>query len=612
MKRWLWLGLGLSGLVASGCGSDPEPVIDVLPQACPGTAEAALPDPAVSALRTNTAVSALRTDTAADGVIITYKPKVTASALAASSDIVKAVEREGGTVRRRIPNLNMVSARLSPEAIAALKLRPDVLSVTPNRRVQAMGLPTPPPVVSWQGAFSTQGSVGEYTEGLKLIQAPQVWDANNDGVIDPGAPTGEGVKVCVIDSGWDSKHPELKAAFLKGKDFVDDDDDPTDQSVSQGVVTVGGGHGTHVSATILAQLGSGSGARVGPGEDPNGVVGVAPGASLLVARVLDTDGGGRTDDVIAAVDWCNSEGARVASLSLGAPDPSEDEQTVFERVWNNGNGMLSVAASGNDGKRGIAYPAAYLPSVMAVGAVDLKGDIADFSQYGQELSVVAPGVNVLSATVLGAASLSQLTAASVSVTSQPLTYTAQGTYTGRLVNCGLGADRAACGEAATCDGFVAYVDRGDLFFEEKARNVIQAGARAVIIGDNVEEEGPGFTLGSANAHWVPTVSVSMASGAALKGLVGQDVTVSVTGLDYQRESGTSMATPHVSGVAALVFSARPDLSAAHVRAVLEKTAQDDKVAPGVDEKYGHGLVQAAKAVELARTLPQGGGPLPLP
>ncbi|MBN8230047.1 S8 family serine peptidase [Corallococcus macrosporus] len=604
MKRWLWLGLGLSGLVASGCGSDPVPVPIIQPQACPGTAEAALPTPAVSALST---------DTSADGVIITYKPKVSASALAASADIAAAVEREGGTVRRRIPNLHMVSARLSPAAIAAMKLRPDVVSVTPNRRVHAMGLPTPPPVASWQGAFSTQGSVGEYTEGLKMVQAPLVWDANNDGVIDPGAPTGEGVKVCVIDSGWDSKHPELKAAFLKGKDFVDNDDDPSDQSVSQGVVTVGGGHGTHVSATILAQLGAGSGARVGPGEDPNGVVGVAPGASLLVARVLDTDGGGRTDDVIAAVDWCNSEGARIASLSLGAPDPQEDEQAVFEKVWNNGNGMLSIAASGNDGKRGIAYPGAYLPAVMAVGAVDLKGEYAPFSQYGQELSVVGPGVNVLSATVLGAASLSHLTAASVNVTSSPLTYTAQGTYTGRLVNCGLGADRASCGEAATCDGFVAYVDRGDLFFEEKARNVIQAGARAVIIGNNVEEDGDGtFTLGSANSHWVPTVSVSLASGAALKGLVGQEVTVSITGLDYQRESGTSMATPHVSGVAALVFSARPDLSAAHVRAVLEKTAQDDKTAPGVDEKYGHGLVQAAKAVALARTLPQGGGPLPLP
>ncbi|NNB89183.1 S8 family serine peptidase [Corallococcus exiguus] len=603
MKRWLWLGLGLSGLVASGCGSDPEP-IDVLPQVCPGTSEVSLPKPGVSPLST---------DTAPDGVIITYKPKVTASALAASADIAAAVEREGGTVKRRIPNMNVVSARLSPEAISALKLHPDVLSVTPNRRVRALGLPTPPPLASWQGAYSTQGSVGEYTEGLKLIQAPQVWDANNDGVIDPGAPTGEGVKVCVIDSGWDSKHPELKAAFVMGKDFVDDDDDPSDQSVSQGVVTVGGGHGTHVSATILAQFGAGSGARVAPGEEPNGVVGVAPGASLLVARVLDTDGGGRTDDVIAAVDWCHSQGARVASLSLGAPDPSETEQLMFEKVWENGNGMLSVAASGNDGKRGIAYPAAYLPSVMAVGAVDLQGEYAPFSQFGQELSVVGPGVNVLSATVLGAASLSSVTAASAPVTSSPLTYTAQGTYTGRLVNCGLGADRAACGETATCDGFVAYVDRGDLFFEEKARNVIQAGARAVIIGNNVADDAEGtFTLGSSNSHWVPTVSVSMATGASLKKLLGQDVTVSITGLDYQRESGTSMATPHVSGVAALVFSARPDLSAAHVRAVLEKTAKDDKTTPGKDEKYGYGLVQAAKAVELARTLPQGGGPLPLP
>lgn len=603
MKRWLWLGLGLSGLVASGCGSDPEP-IDVLPQECPGTSEVSLPKPGVSPLST---------DTAADGVIITYAPKVTASALAASADIAAAVEREGGTVMRRIPNMNVVSARLSPEAIAALKLRPDVVSVTPNRRVRALGLPTPPPLASWQGAYTTQGSVGEYTEGLKVIQVPQVWDANNDGVIDPGAPTGEGVKVCVIDSGWDSKHPELKAAFLMGKDFVDMDDDPSDQSESQGVVTVGGGHGTHVSATILAQFGAGSGARVAPGEEPNGVVGVAPGASLLVARVLDTDGGGRTDDVIAAVEWCHSQGARIASLSLGAPDSSVTEQAMFEKVWEDGNGMLSIAASGNDGKRGVAYPAGYLPSVMAVGAVDMQGEYAPFSQFGEELSVVGPGVNVLSATVLGAASLSSVTASSSPIASSPLTYTAQGSYTGRLVNCGLGADRASCGESATCEGFVAYVDRGDLFFEEKARNVIQAGARAVIIGNNVEDDGEGtFTLGSANSHWVPTVSVSMAAGASLKKMMGQDVTVSITGLDYQRESGTSMATPHVSGVAALVFSARPDLSAAHVRAVLEKTAKDDKTTPGKDEKYGYGLVQAAKALELAKSLPQGGGPLPLP
>ncbi|MFB1484370.1 S8 family serine peptidase [Corallococcus sp. RDP092CA] len=603
MKRWLWLGLGLSGLVASGCGSDPDPI--VVPQACPGTSEMSLPS-------TSTAASALSPDTA-DGVIITFKPQVSASALAVSADIAAAVEREGGTVKRRIPNMNVVSARLSPAAIEALKLRPDVVSVTPNRRVHAMGLPTPPPLASWQGAFSTQGSVGEYTEGLKLIQAPQVWDANNDGTLDPGAPTGEGVKVCVIDSGWDSKHPELKAAFLKGKDFVDNDDDPSDQTESQGVITLGGGHGTHVSATILAQLGAGSGGRVAPGADPNGVVGVAPGASLLVARVLDTGGGGSTDDVIAAVEWCHEQGARIASLSLGAPDSSAVEQTMFEKVWENGNGMLSIAASGNDGKRGISYPAGYLPSVMAVGAVDMQGEYAPFSQYGQELSVVGPGVNVLSATVLGAASLSSVTAPSQPMTSSPLTYTAQGTYTGKLVNCGLGADRAACGSSATCEGFVAYVDRGDLFFEEKARNVIQAGARAVIIGNNVEDDGDGtFTLGSANEHWVPTVSVSMASGAALKKLVGQDVTVSITGLDYQRESGTSMATPHVSGVAALVFSARPDLTAAHVRAVLEKTALDDKTTPGKDEKYGYGLVQAAKAVDLARTLPQGGGPLPLP
>ncbi|RKH15641.1 peptidase S8 [Corallococcus sp. CA047B] len=602
MKRWLWLGLGLSGLVA--CGGDPDPIDVVLPQACPGTTDQSLP---------GTASSALSTQEPADGVLITFKPRVAANALAATADFAAAVEREGGTVKRRFPGLHMVSARLSPDALAKLKQNPDVLFVEPNRRVRASGLPTPPPVVSWQGAFSTQGSVGEYTEGLKLVQAPQVWDANNDGILDPGAPTGEGVKVCVIDSGWDSKHPELKAAFVGGKDFVDRDDDPTDQSEAQGIVTVGGGHGTHVAATILAQFGAGSGGRVTPGQDPNGVVGVAPGASLLVARVLDVKGGGSTDDVIEAVQWCQSQGARIASLSLGADGSSESEQIAFERVWNNGNGLLSIAASGNDGTNGVAYPAGYLPSVMAVGAVNAQGEYAEFSQFGPQLSLVAPGVNVLSATVLGAASLSSLEAGPAPITSSPLSFTAQGSYTGRLVNCGLGTDRASCGESATCDGFVAYVDRGDIFFEEKARNVIEAGARAIIIGNNVPEDGDGaFTLGSASTHWVPTVSVSLVSGAAIKKLEGQDVTVNITGVDYQRESGTSMATPHVSGVAALVFSARPDLSAAHVRAVLEKTALDDTETPGVDDKYGHGIVQAAKAVELARTLPEGGGPLPLP
>ncbi|RKH62101.1 S8 family serine peptidase [Corallococcus llansteffanensis] len=605
MKRWLWLGLGLSGLVACG-GKDPDP-IDVLPQACPGTTDLRLPGQTSSSL---TAAEA------PDGVLITFKPKVSASAVAATADFAAAVEREGGTVKRRFPGLNMVSARLSPEALAALQKNPDVLSVEPNRRVHAMGLPTPPPVVSWQGVFSTQGSVGEYTEGLKMVQAPQVWDANNDGVLDTGAPTGEGVKVCVIDSGWDSKHPELKAAFVKGRDFVDEDSDPSDETEKQGVLTVGGGHGTHVSATILAQFGAGSGGRVAPGNDPNGVVGVAPGASLLVARVLDVKGGGSTDDVIAAVEWCRAEGARIASLSLGAPDTSEKEQLAFEKVYDNGNGMLSVAASGNsagDGKRGISYPAAYNPAVIAVGAVDLAGDYASFSQFGQELSLVGPGVDVLSATLLGAASLSGVEAGSTPFASSPLSYTAHGSYTGRLVDCGLGTDRASCGPAATCEGFVAYVDRGDIFFEEKARNVIEAGARAIIIGNNDATDGEGtFTLGAANAHWVPTVSVSLVSGAALKERVGQDVTVNTNALDYQRESGTSMSTPHVSGVAALVMSARPDLSAGHIRAVLEKTALDDKTTPGFDEKYGHGLVQAAKAVELARSLPAGGGPLPLP
>ncbi|MFP2906227.1 S8 family serine peptidase [Pyxidicoccus sp. 3LFB2] len=593
MKRWVWLGL-VGGLVACSEKNTP-PVEQVEPEACPGTAEAALPDSArAKALREGK-----------EEVLITFRPRVSASAKANTDAFATEVVRAGGEVKRRFPNYNLVSARLTPAAREALARNPDVLSVRPNREVRAFGMP-PLPTGAWLGGVpNTVGSVGEYTLGLKMVQAPQVWDANGDGVLDPGSPSGTGITVCVIDSGWDGRHPELQAAYIGGKDFIDDDeeatggDGPLDRSTNRdGVLVWGGGHGTHTAATIAAQLGAPGKVHPGDPSGTAGVAGVAPTVSLLIARVLDVTGSGSTDDVIAAIDWCQSQGAHIASLSLGSSDEDPTEKLAFATALQ--KGMLSIAATGNSGKNEIAFPAAY-ESVMAVGAVNFKGEWADFSQFGSQTSLVAPGVGVLSATIVGASPFGAITASGVDFATNPLEYSAIGSYTGRLVNCGLGDSILSCGEGATCDGFVAYVDRGGgILFKEKARTAIRAGAKAVIIGNDKLEEGVGrFTLEEPSPSWVPTSSVSLESGAMLKGILGQQVTIDVNGSDYATQSGTSMATPHVAGVAALVWSSNPDLTPAQVREALENSAEDVGP-PGRDVQYGFGVVRAAAAVEYAR------------
>ncbi|MET0405741.1 MAG: S8 family serine peptidase, partial [Cystobacter sp.] len=134
-----------------------------------------------------------------------------------------------------------VAARLTPQEITRLASDPHVERIEPDLELRALGQPL------------SAGSIDEYTDALRLVQAPRVWDANEDGVLDRGAPTGMGIRVCVIDSGIDRRHPELALPYVDGHDFVDNDEDPSDES--QGVR--GLGHGTHVAGIIAAQLASG-------------------------------------------------------------------------------------------------------------------------------------------------------------------------------------------------------------------------------------------------------------------------------------------------------------------------------------------------------------------
>jgi len=563
MTRWGVLAL----LAMTACGSEADPDTSTQFEVCPGVVAGAVPTQATQSLSSGPV---------ADGrqpYLVRYRQVAQVS--------TQQVSKVGGEVRRVYRNVPALAAMLTPEERDSLARDPNVALIEPDVRVRALGMPVP------------TGSTGEYTTGMRLVQAARVWDANLDGALDRNAPNGSGIKVCVIDSGIDPDHPELKQAYLRGKDFVDNDELPWDRTEE----AWGLGHGTHVAGIIAAQLASGS-ANVGPEMDRNGVVGVAPGAGLLIARVLDVEGQAWISNVLSALEWCQREGAHIASLSLGGPVATQLEREAFQKAAD--NGMLVIAAAGNSGGA-LAYPAAY-SSVVAVGAVDSSLRRAFFSSRGDNLSLVAPGVEVVSTIIRSQGTVSQVALGDVRMPSRSIMKAPAGTHSGKLVDCGDASTLASCAQA-TCDGFVALVD----FQHEEAVprqivNVMKQGARAVIIsGANHPGGLMELSIGRPGS-WVPSAQVSNETGGKMRAVPGITTHVQLTHSDYAPFSGTSMAAPHVAAVAALVWSAQPSLKAAQVRHLLETTAKD-LGADGRDRDHGYGLVQAHAAIQAIPTLP---------
>lgn len=565
MRRWAQLGL----LALAACSGRTDGVSEQQHEECDGVQAGTLPE---ETQRSPFETLRAQAPDGREAVLIRYRSKGRVSAA--------AVRRLGGQVKAQYQLVPAVAARVTPEERARLAADPDVESIEPDVEVHALGHPM------------SAGSVDEYTDAVRMVQAPQVWDANQDGVIDSGAPTGAGIRVCIIDSGIDRRHPELTIPYAAGHDFVDDDEDPSDET--NGVRGIG--HGTHVAGIIAAQLGSGG--EVWPGMSRGGMVGVAPGVDLLIARVLNVHETASISDVLSGLEWCRDQGANIASLSLGASmDMGRTARDAFQAARD--GGMLIVAAAGNDSDGGheapLSYPAAY-PSVLAVGAVDTNGQVASFSNRGDALSLVAPGANVYSTISMQGGTSPDIEAGGQHYTSRSLLYAPAGDYTGELIDCGQG-ESGAC-KGGTCAGFVAYVRLSDAYrINSIAQNVMKQGAKAIIFGISQSEKEPWLMgLDGPGRKWVPAVAVGMESRAAVLQNLGQQVHVNLRGVDYAWFPGTSMATPHVTGVAALVWSARPSLTATEVRTLLESTAKDlgEK---GHDTRYGYGLVQAKAALD---------------
>jgi len=301
-----------------------------------------------------------------------------------------------------------------------------------------------------------------YQWHFPMINMPQAWDVTTG---DPG------VIVAILDTGiaYEDYGSYLQApdlagtTFVPGYDFVNDDAHPNDDQC----------HGTHVCGTVAQTT-----------NNSLGVAGIAFNTSVMPVKVLNAAGSGTASQLADGLYFAADNGADVVSMSLSWPagyDPGPTVHNAITYAYN--KGVVLVAAAGNEGVGQISYPAAY-SECIAVGALNSGYTLADYSQYGTGLELVAPG------------------------------------------------------------------------------------------GDGTDRDGDGY----------------------MDGVLQQTFTENVpTDFGYWFFTGTSMATPHVSGVVALMI-ANGTTGVENIRQVLHDTAQD-LGASGYDTTYGHGLLDAYAALQ---------------
>lgn len=278
-------------------------------------------------------------------------------------------------------------------------------------------------------------------------------------------------------------------------------------------------------------------------------------------------------------------------MSLGGGRASKTEDRAYTAAYN--KGALIIAATGNDGAA-VSYPAAYA-SVVGIGATDINDAKADFSNFGSEVDLVGPGVHVLSSIPLGQGVAATASGGGATFSDvQAADLSGKGTVSGTVVAAG-GTNNEFCGAGtrnAALSGKIALIARGTCSFEEKTANAVGSGAIAVLIYNNVAGS---LGMSLTNAYNVPVAGLLQADGSGLLGKLPTTGTVKVISADYEYFDGTSMATPHVSAAAAVVWAARPTLSNTQLLSLLKSTARDLGPA-GRDNNFGYGLVNPVKAI----------------
>jgi len=434
--------------------------------------------------------------------------------------------------------------------------------------------------------------------------------------------TGEGIKVGVIDTGIDYNHPDLKGSYKGGYDFVDNDSDPMEATYQEwkdsGKPEFNGSsyytyHGTHVSGSIAASKENSS---------PAAVNGVAPDADLYAYRVLGPYGSGSTAAVMAGIDKSVTDGMDVINLSLGSNinDPLNPSSIAVNNAML--SGVVTVVAAGNTGpnEKTLGSPGSAALGIT-VGASDVSVTIPTITANSGDQEI--KDMKLLAQNFTD--NLEDL---------QNMTLP--------IVEVGIGAKSDFTNKDVT--GKVAFIERGLITFDEKVQNAKDAGAKAAIIYNNVDGEIEAFI--GEGTNYIPAFRISKAEGEQLKSqseitfeslgsvktggdhlaefssrgpahgnddikpdVVGPGVAISSTFPEfinhpeegesydaaYGRLSGTSMASPHVAGAAALIMQAHPEYTPFEVKEALMNTADEMNGDYSVNE-VGAGRIDVHEAV----------------
>jgi len=316
-------------------------------------------------------------------IVVKYANGVSSTSQASIASVAGADDPSALAPHTRLLHLK-AGVNLS-HALTHLRRQHDVLWAVPNYIAHTSDAQTPEqkapelPAPNDPGAGSTPGGWEELQwnfVGTFGVNALQAW--NN--LAADGAAGGKGVVVAVLDTGvaYANRSRFLRSPdfspyeFVKGYDFVSHDPYPNDHN----------GHGTFVAGTIAEATNNGI-----------GVTGLAYGVSLMPVRVLDGAGEGDASVIAEGVRYAVNHGARVINLSLefSSDVTASDIPDLIEALrYANHRGVVVVAAAGNEGDSTIPYPAR-AKDVIAVGATTEHGCLANYSNDGKGVTLVAPG-----------------------------------------------------------------------------------------------------------------------------------------------------------------------------------------------------------------------------
>ncbi|QCZ92386.1 S8 family serine peptidase [Salinimonas iocasae] len=238
----------------------------------------------------------------------------------------------------------MVAASMSKSVLNKLRKNPNIEEIADDPKRSLMAQTTP--------------------YGINMVQASQFAQSDTSAR-----------RVCIIDTGYNLGHNDLPGT----------NNGLTGNANNSGVgnwYNDGNGHGTHVAGTIAAY------------DNTQGVVGVYPGVNMHIVKIFDDNGNWTyASDIIDGITQCQNAGANVVNMSLGGGGSSSAEGSAMQGFVD--DGMLLVAAAGNDGNSTKSYPASY-SAVMSVAAVDSNENHASYSQYNSAVEIAAPGSSVYS------------------------------------------------------------------------------------------------------------------------------------------------------------------------------------------------------------------------